>query len=199
MRPTLRNRASRTWMTHSQANQQFLGLADFCNFLDKWFCQYQKQTPPFTAVEIGSHMGEGLQMLAATHLFNKIHVIEPFKGEEAFNTDFKWTWEEVRQEWDLNTRHFKDIIQLHEAFSYEVVDKFFDNSINLVYIDGDHSYEAVKRDIELYLPKIRNRGILSGHDYHTTWPGVMKAVNETLGTPDKVFQDSSWMKIIKTK
>ena len=199
IRPTLRNRANRKWTTRGSANHQFLGMANFCQFLNTWFTEENSAKNNNIAIEIGSHMGEGLSMIAATQLFNVIHVIEPFAGEEEFNEMFGWSWEEVRQEWEWNTRHFKDIIKLHETFSYEIPDKFFKESVNLVYIDGDHSYESVKRDIKLYLPKIRHRGVIAGHDYHEKWPGVMKAVDEQLGKPDKIFMDSSWVKIIEKK
>merc|ERR1712046_91775 len=48
--------------------------------------------------------------------------------------------------------------------------------LDLVYIDGDHSYEAVREDIKAWLPKIRRGGIISGHDYHIM--AVARAVNE---------------------
>ncbi len=41
---------------------------------------------------------------------------------------------------------------------------FKDGSCDLVFIDGDHSYEAAKRDIEMWLPKVKPGGILCGHD-----------------------------------
>lgn len=61
---------------------------------------------------------------------------------------------------------------------------FDDSSIDFVYIDGDHSYDFVSKDIEAWWPKIRSGGILSGHDY--CWGhkqrnipfGVMQAVDE---------------------
>ena len=40
-----------------------------------------------------------------------------------------------------------------------------DNSYDMIYVDADHSYEAVSRDLELSFAKIKNSGILSGHDY----------------------------------
>ena len=46
--------------------------------------------------------------------------------------------------------------------------------VDMVFIDGSHSYEYVARDLELWAPKARY--ILCGHDW--TWPGVVRAVNE---------------------
>lgn len=66
---------------------------------------------------------------------------------------------------------------------------FENNSVDLVYIDGDHRYESVKRDIRLYLPTIKEDGFISGHDYCDV---VKQAINELLGEPE-VFQDSSWL------
>jgi len=50
--------------------------------------------------------------------------------------------------------------------------------IDWVYIDADHSYEAVKTDIKIWWEKLSDRGILAGHDYDETHPGVMRAVQE---------------------
>lgn len=38
--------------------------------------------------------------------------------------------------------------------------------LDFVFIDADHSYEGVKRDIEIWLPKIKKGGLLGGHDYN---------------------------------
>ena len=57
----------------------------------------------------------------------------------------------------------------------------FRNVIDLVFIDGDHSYEQVVRDIEVCVPLLREGGILSGHDYgDRKHPGVKRAVDEQL-------------------
>lgn len=51
-----------------------------------------------------------------------------------------------------------------------------DNSLDFIYIDGDHRYKYVKSDIELYWKKLKKGGIISGHDIDH--PGVMQAVGE---------------------
>lgn len=66
--------------------------------------------------------------------------------------------------------------------------------LDFVYIDGDHRYESVKMDIDLYRKLIKPGGIIAGHDYNTTWNSVVRAVNEAFGQPDMRFDDDSWLK-----
>ena len=87
----------------------------------------------------------------------------------------------------------KDMLIAIQAFSYEVEKDFRGGSFDVVYIDGSHKYKDVKRDIELYLPKVKKGGIIAGHDYRKKFPGVMKAVHETVGKPVRTFKDSSWI------
>lgn len=56
--------------------------------------------------------------------------------------------------------------------------KMFDNnSLDFVYIDANHSYEACKEDIRLWWPKIKEGGVIAGDDYGKKF-GVKKAVDE---------------------
>ena len=50
----------------------------------------------------------------------------------------------------------------------------------------------VKRDIENWLPKVRKGGILAGHDYVHTWPGVIQAVNESVS--GFITMEQCWVK-----
>jgi hypothetical protein len=43
--------------------------------------------------------------------------------------------------------------------------QFEDNSIDVVYLDADHSYTGCSNDIDFWFPKVREGGILAGHDY----------------------------------
>ena len=60
-----------------------------------------------------------------------------------------------------------------------VLKHFKDNYFDWVYIDGSHSYKGVKNDLELSRKKVKDGGIITGHDYcPKMFDGVMKAVDE---------------------
>lgn len=52
-----------------------------------------------------------------------------------------------------------------EDFSINAANHFLDNSLDFVYIDGDHSYKGVMEDITTWLPKVKPGGIIAGDDY----------------------------------
>lgn len=65
--------------------------------------------------------------------------------------------------------------------SAESAAKFEDQSVDFLFIDGGHEYEAVKRDIQAWLPKMKPGGFMAGDDYSPEhWPGVVEAVTELL-------------------
>jgi hypothetical protein len=82
----------------------------------------------------------------------------------------------IRTDLMFKYAQWKNVWLLHE-FSAQAVSRFTDNYFDFIYIDGDHNYKAVKNDINIWWPKVKAGGILSGHDYCDTW-GVKKAVDE---------------------
>lgn len=54
--------------------------------------------------------------------------------------------------------------------------------VDMLYIDGDHSYEACRADVDVWLPWLKSGGIVAFHDYGTRHtPGVVRVVHETMG------------------
>lgn len=53
-----------------------------------------------------------------------------------------------------------------------------ENRISLLFIDGDHTYEGCKRDIEAWFPHMKEGGMIFFHDCDETSPGVVMAVAE---------------------
>jgi hypothetical protein len=75
---------------------------------------------------------------------------------------------------------FKDRHEILRMTSLEAAGRFAAESVDWVFIDGDHSYQGCSADIDAWWPKIRKGGILSGHDYRTDKAGfgVIQAVDE---------------------
>ena len=91
---------------------------------------------------------------------------------------------------DCEVRDF--IIDIQKP-SIEAVKEFEDNSIDFMFIDGDHHYNAVIKDLNLWYPKIKRGGIFSGYDIGH--PGVIKALNEFTKKYDLKYlpiSKSSW-------
>jgi hypothetical protein len=72
-------------------------------------------------------------------------------------------------------------VVIHRSPSSDAVAAFPDGYFDWVYIDGNHLYEFVKLDLELWSPKIKRRGYITGDDYvEGRWwkGGVKRAVDE---------------------
>lgn len=70
-------------------------------------------------------------------------------------------------------------VQLFRVNSLEGAALFDPGTLDLVFLDGNHRYNAVKADIIAWLPKVKDGGTLAGHDI-VSWPSVKKAVKELL-------------------
>jgi len=68
------------------------------------------------------------------------------------------------------------------------------HEVDMVFIDGDHRYETVLKDIRKAYELLESGGLICGHDYgHPSWPGVKQAVDELLGPV--VVEDTIWYTI----
>lgn len=65
----------------------------------------------------------------------------------------------------INTEKYVDRAFMLRMRAEDAIDLFGDESLDFVYIDANHKYEYVKRDIEQWFPKVKIGGILAGHDY----------------------------------
>lgn len=87
-----------------------------------------------------------------------------------------------KNEFEQNIKNFnlENNVKTYMMTSVEASKYVSDKSIDLIFIDGDHSYDAVKLDIKSWSPKLKHDGIICGHDY-STWHGVKLAVDEAFG------------------
>ena len=71
-------------------------------------------------------------------------------------------------------------IRTIEKYSAEAWKDVERNSVDFVYVDGGHSYEECYNDILNYMPLLKKKAIIAGHDYKFDW-GVPAAVNKLFG------------------
>ena len=151
--------------------------------------------------EIGVWLGLNAQELRYRFPEAHLYLIDPWELsqeylEKGFPPDknayfYQRAYEHTKQLF----RNDKNVTILRKT-SMEALSLVPDN-IDLVFIDGDHSYEAIKQDIQGWGKKVRPGGLLSGHDFHPVFPGVIQAVQESFGNNFQLGDDNVWS-IIKT-
>lgn len=112
----------------------------------------------------------------------------------------------TRSQKDLDAMYESILSQTSEFPSAEFVRKkssdasefFEDKSLDFVFIDAIHLYENVKEDIELWLPKVRNGGILAGDDFNSKFPGVKRAVSERFPETLSVSSGIWWTPVVES-
>jgi predicted RNA methylase len=76
----------------------------------------------------------------------------------------------------------------------EFYEKYNNEKYDLIYIDGSHEYIDIKEDIINSMGFLKENGIICGHDYNSSCPGVTRAVDEIFGKNNiKIYSDSSWV------
>jgi len=88
-------------------------------------------------------------------------------------------WETVREEMTTNLQDkitSREFVYLQKSSSFASL-SFYDHSIDMIFIDGDHSYRSVLYDISDWERTVKPGGLICGHDYNVH-PGVKLAVDE---------------------
>lgn len=110
----------------------------------------------------------------------RFDVVDTWQGSEEHQTDRSVIDNSLFEEFLANTAPVRQFINPIRSTSIEAAKLYADNSLDFVCIDANHEYEQVKLDILAWLPKIKSGGMFAGDDFHHTWPGVVRAVQELL-------------------
>ena len=140
-------------------------------------------------IELGSWKGHSTRYLGK--LLKKRNVI--IYAIDLFEDTYK-NYNDIEKKYldkifEYNTRGLNNIKSI-KSISWEAAVKFNDASVDFVFIDADHEYESVKKDIAAWLPKVKKGGIISGHDYFNPC-GVKQAVDEIFNNSVE-FYDKCW-------
>ena len=148
-------------------NQYFIDIPEMVGSADlaKLFAELK-----FTrGAEIGTDQGEFAEVLCKTIPNLKLNCIDPWQAE-AYAPGEQPESNEKQEFFDK--RYFETRARLApydcliwRKTSLEALPNFDDNSLDFVYIDGNHDFLNVTQDIHYWLKKVKPGGILSGHDY----------------------------------
>ena len=124
-----------------------------------------KETVPKLLVELGTHWGHSYfsfcQAVAEANISAKCYAVDTWKGDEHTG----YYGEDVFERVDAhNKEHYARFSRLLRMSFDEAIVYFSDRSIDLLHIDGMHTYEAVKHDFEAWLPKLAPAAVILLHD-----------------------------------
>lgn len=149
---------------------------------------------PMVMIEVGSYRGESAQIFLGTNRFSRIYCIDPWKMYNDANDGAAFTdMAEVERDFDQRVGVDSRVVKVKGTID-TFLERYPDVSIDFAYVDGCHTYEAVKYDLQRIMSNCLPRIAVGGHDYEVSWEGVRRAIEETLGQPDAVFADTSWVK-----
>lgn len=144
--------------------------------------------------EVGVAQGEFSRLILDATGPRRLHLVDPWRrfDDELYLKDGNNAPddEQERRYRDILRRFTPEIaagqVQVHRMLSTEAADQLPDGSLDWIYLDANHTYEAVRSDLAALLPKLKSDGFLCGHDYtNSPWAqrmafGVVEAVNEFL-------------------
>jgi hypothetical protein len=149
-------------------------------------------------VEVGVWRGDFTRMLLNQLKPSKLTLIDPWKSFEDRDAAFDGQTEDAKFEGiyqsvlaKYETEISNGQVDVLRAMSTEAFKDFHAESLDFVYLDGDHSYEGVKADLEGVLPLMKINGVIMLDDFHRRgwWgDGVIRAAQEFLGDHSQSVQ-----------
>jgi hypothetical protein len=120
---------------------------------------------PSIFVELGTHYGESYfgfcQSIAENAIDCKAYAIDTWRGEHQSGFYDESIFEDVRRYNEANYQSFSYLVR---GLFDDALAQFDDNSIDILHIDGLHTFDAVSHDFYSWLPKVKPGGIVLLHD-----------------------------------
>ena len=148
-------------------------------------------------VEVGSWKGRSASFMAVEIYNSKCKDIIKFDCVDTWKGSIEHQDMDIIKEDSLyktfleNIQPVIDIINPIRKTSLEASQMYEDNTLDFVFLDASHEYNDVIDDIKTWLPKIKNNGILAGHDYGRD--DVNKAVNDYFKNQKFMVSEDCWI------
>ena len=169
-------------------SSQFYGIETFASWIKK----------DSIMAEIGSYAGESAKIFLDSGNVRLLFCVDPWmQGYDEMDAASQSNMSEVENVFDSNLSKYNNYVKVKKT-SLEAASMFPDHFFDLVYIDGNHKYEAVLEDLKIWIPKIKPGGWVTGHDFYPPYSSpshpVTKAVLDYFREmPWSLFNDSSWI------
>lgn len=161
-------------------------IPGWASFGELYVAMVQKAPREAQFVEVGSWLGRSACLMAVEILNSNKDInfvcIDPWEdgGPDLRDTQYyKGLKHPVYDTFLENIRPVRHVITPLRLTSLAGATKFADGEIDFLMLDGDHNYDAIKADIDAWLPKMKKGGVISGDDY--LWPGVKQAADDAFG------------------
>lgn len=149
--------------------------------------------PPGVIVEIGSWKGRSTICLAKGSLAGSrvpVYAIDPHTGSPEHRREFGEVWTLGAFRANVRGAGVEEIVRPLVQTSEEAA-RDFTESVALIFIDGPHEYEAVRRDFEAWFCKVAEGGVMAFHDT-SYWNGPGRLMGERV-FPSRHFRRAGWV------
>lgn len=152
----------------------------------------EKLRPDSTGVEVGVWKGDLSALILHKVRPAKLMLVDPWVFDPRFahslfgggtaksQADMDTICQKVQARFGADIA--RGVVSIHRRTSVEAAAAMADESVDWVYIDGNHTYEFVLEDLRAWYPKVRWGGLVAGDDYDRpgAWwdDGVTRAVTE---------------------
>jgi hypothetical protein len=142
-------------------------------------------------VEVGCHKGRSASFMG-------VEIINSNKNIK-FDCVDCWLRNEIYNEFIDNIKPIKDIINVYKEYSINACKHYSNNSLDFVFIDALHDYNNVLVDITHWYPKVKENGIIAGHDFWVNMghikclPGVVNAVTHIFKDDFITTNEGCWI------
>lgn len=123
---------------------------------------------PDVVVELGTHKGTSFfsfcQAVKDAHLNTHVYAVDTWEGDAHAREYDESIYESVKN--NVSRYYSKQKTTMLRMYFEEAVKQFKDKSVDILHIDGYHTYEAVSADFHTWIDKVSDKGIILFHDTH---------------------------------
>jgi predicted O-methyltransferase YrrM len=128
-------------------------------------------------LEIGCDIGHTSQFLLDSNPTLELIGVDPYENYIDWNGNNLNEREDIYQKFSERLKGYSNRFKLYREYSDNMHHLIEDESLDLIFIDGLHTYDQLTKDCNNFYSKLKEGGIFSGHDYNAI-PGVHQAANE---------------------